>query len=338
MNFSLRRVIAVIKIRNREFYRDLGALGWVVIFPLIMVLTFGYVFDVDKGGDYKIGYWGNYPTPEIPHIQWVQYKNKEEALQKLKYQKIDLAMTVGQKPAALWSAAKSARSNMAKEIVHLHLLPKHNPPFFEEKIDGKVLSYLDWVFPGIVNLNIMFMGLWGVGWVIVRQRKLGVLKRFKASPLTAFEYLLAQLLSRLIVMTLSGVLVYSLANLIYPFQIEGSYFQLLIFFIAGGMALSSVGFIFASRLTSEELCNGLLNFITYPLMFISEIWFSLEGSPFWVKEIAHYSPLWQMTDSMRKIMYEGEQLADMLPSLFYLISFGLVFTLIGSLLFKWNND
>lgn len=338
MKFSYKRVLAVIKIRNREFYRDLGALGWVIVFPLIMVLTFGYVFDVDKGGDYKIGYWGDYPTPKIPHVQWVKYDSKSEALEKLKYQKIDLAMTVGQKPAALWSAEGSARSKLAKEIVHLHLLPKHDPPFFEEKIDGKVLTYLDWVFPGIVNLNVMFMGLWGVGWVIVRQRKLGVLKRFKASPLTAFEYLLAQLLSRLIVMSFSGVLVYALAHLIYPFQVEGSYLDLFIFFVAGGMALSSIGFVFASRLTSEELCNGLLNFITYPLMFVSEIWFSLEGSPDWVKNIASFSPLWQMTDCMRKIMYEDAQLSGLLPSLLYLICFGLFFTFLGSILFKWNKE
>lgn len=338
MNFSFKRVLAVIKIRNREFYRDLGALGWVILFPLIMVLTFGYIFDVDQGEQYKVGYWGNYTTPEIPHIQWVKYSSQEEALEKLKYQKIDLAITVGQKPAVLWSAAKSPKSKLAKEIMHLHLLPEHTSPFYEEQIEGRVLTYLDWVFPGIVNLNIMFMGLWGVGWVIVRQRKLGVLKRFKASPLTSFEYLLAQMLSRLIVMIASSVLVYGVANIMHPFNIEGSYLDLMIFFIAGSMALSSVGFVFAARMTSEELCNGILNFITYPLMFISEIWFSLEGSPEWVKLIANYSPLWQMTDSMRKIMYEGASLASLAGSLIYLIIFGFVFTLIGSLLFKWNKE
>ena len=338
MKFSFKRVMAVVKIRNREFYRDFGALGWVIVFPLIMVVTFGYVFDVDRGGDYKIGYWGNYPTPEIPFVQWVKYSDQKEALEKLKYQKIDLALTVGQRPAVLWSAAGSARSKQAKEIVHLHLLPKHQPPFYEEKIEGKTLAYIDWVFPGIVNLNVMFMGLWGVGWVIVRQRKQGVLKRFKASPLTAFEYLLAQLLSRLIVMTISGISVYILGSILYPFQIEGNYLELLIFFIAGGMALSSIGFVFASRLTSEELCNGLLNFLTYPLMFISEIWFSLEGSPEWVRKIAEFSPLWQMTDCMRKIMYEGYQMKDLMPSLVYLILFGFGFTLVGSVLFKWNKE
>lgn len=338
MNFSFKRVLAVVKIRNREFYRDLGALGWVIIFPLIMVVTFGYVFDVDRGGDYKIGYWGNYPTPEIPFVKWVKYKDQEEALEKLKYQKIDLALTLGIRPATLWTAEGSARSKQAKEIVHLHLLPKQPAPFFEEKVEGKVLSYLDWVFPGIVNLNVMFMGLWGVGWVIVRQRKQGVLKRFKASPLTAFEYLLAQLLSRLTVMTLSGISVYILGHLLYPFQIEGRYLELLAFFMAGAMALSSIGFVFASRLTSEELCNGLLNFITYPLMFVSEIWFSLEGSPEWIKNVAQISPLWQMTDSMRKIMYEGYTLTDLMPSLLYLLIFGLIFTIIGSILFKWNKE
>ena len=73
-------------------------------------------------------------------------------------------------------------------------------------------------------------------------------------------------------------------------------------------------------------------------MFISEIWFSLEGSPEWVRKIAEFSPLWQMTDCMRKIMYEGYQMKDLMPSLVYLILFGFGFTLVGSVLFKWNKE
>lgn len=338
MKFSLKRIWAVILIRNREFYRDLGALGWVILFPLLMVLAFGYVFNVDEGESYKVGYWGNYPTHEIENIQWIKYDSRQEALDKLKKQKIDVVYTLDQLPPIIWTAKSSPKSKMAKKLLHLHLLEKKNLPFYEEKIEGRVLSYVDWVFPGIVTLNVMFMGLWGVGWVIVRQRKLGVLKRFKASPLTAFEYLLAQMISRLFVMVVSSALVFMVANWINPFNVQGSYFDMLVVFSLGCLALSSIGLIFAARISSEELCNGLLNFITYPIMFVSEIWFSLEGSAELVKSFAHFSPLWHMTTGIRKIMYEGANLADLAGSLTVLVATALFFTSIGSLLFKWTKD
>ena len=337
MNFNLRRVLAVVKIRNKEFYRDFGALGWVIVFPLLMIVVFGYVFNIDSGENYKIGYWDKISPMTIENIKWVKYQDKDEALNKLKYQKIDLVFSELDGQKSVWRAKDSAKSKMALKLLQLSL-SNTTLPFEIKNIKGKVYSYLDWVFPGIVNLNVMFMGLWGVGWVIVRQRKLGILKRFKASPLTSFEYLLAQMTSRLIVTSVSGVLVYSLAHVIYPFNYDARYFDLFIVFIIGAMSLSSLGLIFASRINSEELCNGLLNFLTYPLMFISEIWFSLEGSPTWVKSIATYSPLWRMTNSMRKILLEGESLSDRLEDIIFLLAFGLIFTLVGSFLFKWNKN
>ena len=338
MKFSLRRIWAVILVRNREFYRDLGALGWVILFPLVMVIAFGYIFDLDKTEDYKVGYWGDVRPQSIPHIKWIQYQSQQQSLEKLKLQKIDAAMTVGQKPPIVWFAKGNPRSKMTREILHLHLLPKKPIPFYAEELEGRQMSYIEWLFPGIINLNIMFMGLWGVGWVIVRQRKLGILKRLKASPLTAFEYLLAQMISRLWVMVTSTILVTTAAVLIYPFDFVGSFLETLVVFVLGCLALSSIGLVFAARISSEELCNGLLNFITYPIMFVSEIWFSLEGASPLVKKIATFSPLWHMTQAMRKILYEGGSLWAVKESLFILILIFIFFTTLGSILFKWNSE
>ena len=123
MKFSFKRVFAIVQVRNKEFYRDFGALGWVFLFPLIMVVTFGYIFDVDKGENYKVGYWGDFKQKEVSNIQWVKYKSKEEAIAKLKLQRIDLAISLKNKPAKLWLAKNSPKSKMAKKIIHLHTYP-----------------------------------------------------------------------------------------------------------------------------------------------------------------------------------------------------------------------
>ena len=106
----------------------------------------------------------------------------------------------------------------------------------------------------------------------------------------------------------------------------------------GLFALSGVGLIVAARSTSEEFANGILNLITYPMMFLSEVWFSLEGSAEWLKDIMKVIPVWHMVDGMRKVMLEGASLVDLRMSVFYLFAIFFVTTLAGSLLFRWDKD
>jgi ABC-2 type transport system permease protein len=109
-------------------------------------------------------------------------------------------------------------------------------------------------------------------------------------------------------------------------------------YILGVFALSSIGLIIASRITSEEFASGLINLLTYPMMFLSEIWFTLEGSGDWVKSAAKFSPLWHMTNGMRQIMNEGKTLTDLYSSVIILILISFIFTVIGLLSFRWTRD
>ena len=131
-------------------------------------------------------------------------------------------------------------------------------------------------------MNMMFSALWGVGYVVVRYRKNGVLKRLKVTPLTAFEYLSAQALSRIFLLMFTLTVVWTGCDLIFSFTVLGSYFNLFLVFCLGSLSLTALGLVLASRGTSEEFTTGILNFISWPMMFLSEVWFSLEGAPDWV--------------------------------------------------------
>ena len=80
MNFSLRRMLAVLSIRNKEFYRDLGALGWVFAFPLLVIIAFGYMFNLDTSGNYKVGVF-NSNEALIKSFQFITYDSKEKAIE-----------------------------------------------------------------------------------------------------------------------------------------------------------------------------------------------------------------------------------------------------------------
>lgn len=338
---SLKRIWTIFKARNLEFYRDKGSLGWTFLFPLLVVMGFSFAFRFETDGLYKIAYVGN-EHPQVELTQWIEFDGLEKAQAKLRVHKVDLVVDTRESPLRYWMSPTSPRSRITEKLFtgsfQQSASLQSSPLFQKNLVQGREIPYVEWLFPGLLSMNVMWMALWGVGFVIVRHRKTGILKRFKASPLTASEYLIAQLLSRLLVVVSSGVIVFAGAHLIYPFTTLGSYFEMLILYTLGATALSSMGLIIAARITSDELASGLINLFTFPMMFFSEIWFSLEGSGPWVKTFAQVFPLWHMTDGIRKMMTEGTHLSDHLQSVVILLLITLVFTVAGASLFKWTKD
>lgn len=326
---NLKRMFLIFSARNKEFYRDKGALGWVFLFPFLMVIGFGYMFDMSDTGAVKAGVVSSEKI-DVDMVEEIYFTTEEKALEKLRIHKVDIVIS----GKSYFVNTDSPKSLLGEKLYLQSISVPPSDVVRKEVVGGKV-NYIDWLFPGLLTFNGLWMALWGVGWVIVRQRKLGVLKRLKASPVTAAEYLLAQILSRMVVLVLSALAVYVGASFLHPFKMVGSYFDFFFVYALGSFSMSAVGLIVAARLSSEELANGILNLLTYPMMFFSEIWFSLEGSSEVIKGIAKVMPLWHMTDSMRKIMTEGARLSDLMPSMIFLTVIGVVCTFLGAKMFRW---
>jgi ABC-type multidrug transport system permease subunit len=207
-----------------------------------------------------------------------------------------------------------------------------------QQVSGAELRYIDWAIPGILSMNLMFSGLFGVGYVIVRYRKNGVLKRLQATPVSPLAFLGAQVLSRLIIMLAVSIMVYMAANLFLDFVMLGSYLNLLWVALLGNVCLLSLGLIVASRIASEEAANGLLNVMTFPMLLLSEVWFSLDGAPPWMVAISQCLPLTHMVQAARLIMLDGEGLAAIAPHLLTLGAMTALFLALSVWLFKWRAD
>ena len=159
-------------------------------------------------------------------------------------------------------------------------------------------------------MNMMFSCLFGVGYVVVRYRKSGFLRRLSATPVTAFEFGAAQVLSRLLLTISVTALIYGALALFVPFRNEGSVLLLLLIAIVGALSMIAFGFMMAARFASEELANGAINLASWPMMLLSGVWFSLEGAPAWLQQAAKVLPLTQMLDAARAVMLDGAGLAD----------------------------
>jgi ABC-type multidrug transport system permease subunit len=184
----------------------------------------------------------------------------------------------------------------------------------------------------------MFSCLFGVGYVVLRYRKSGFLKRLHATPLRAFEFLGAQVLSRLLIILTVTTFLYAGIGTIIGFHNAGSTPLLLLLTVAGSLSMVALGLTVAARFSSEELVGGVLNFLTWPMMLLSGIWFSLEDSPRWVQWVAHVFPLTHLLEGARAVMIDGAGLAQVAPNLVYLLATALFFLAFGAWSFRWRID
>jgi ABC-type multidrug transport system permease subunit len=335
----MKKFLAILHARNMEFIRDKSALGWNVLFPVLLVVGFAFIFSGDPRPQFKAGVLGDVTVLEKPdreffntrYVQFIAVDDLEEAVDKVEHFQLDMLVDA-RGGLRYWINENAPNGYLLERIFWATGGAKHE----RITVRGSEIRYVDWVVPGILAMNMMFSCLFGVGYVIVRYRKNGFLKRLQATPLTPFEFLVAQMASRLLLIQLITVAVYAGCHYFIHFQMRGSYVNLFLISLAGAVCLISMGLLISSRLSSEELAGGLLNLLTWPMMLLSGVFFSLEGVNPLVKKIARFLPLTHLVDGARSVMTEGAGLSDIAPHLLVLAAMSAVFLSIGSLIFKWE--
>jgi ABC-2 type transport system permease protein len=342
VNFG--RLLAVWHARNLEFLRDRSTLIFNFLFPLALVVAFAVIFGGQPRALFKVDVIapadaaldaGLHPFVGTRYVDFVRLDagDIEAAIRKVERHQVDLLLDLRAAPR-YWINEDSPKGYLAEKL----LLESAAGRATREPVTGSAVRYVDWLLPGILGMNMMFSCLFGVGYVVVRYRKSGFLRRLSATPVTAFEFGAAQILSRLLLTVSVTALLYGALALFVPFRNEGSALLLLLVAISGALAMISFGFMMAARFASEELANGAINLASWPMMLLSGVWFSLEGAPGWLQAGASALPLTQMLHAARAVMLDGAGIGDVLPNLGWLVAMTLLFLGIAATGFRWRAD
>ncbi|HNP66105.1 MAG TPA: ABC transporter permease [Woeseiaceae bacterium] len=337
-----KRIYAVFQARNREFLRDRASLSWNLILPIALVFGLSFAFGNDRDA-YTVGVlqesaeinFDAHPFLQTKYIHFVPYQDDALAMRKVERHQLDLVVEFGDK-TRYWINPQSPKGYFA-EIVLLQAGTESHQAIDKQQVTGAAVTYADWLLPGILGMNMMFSCLFGVGYVVVRYRKNGFLKRLRATPLSSFEFIAAQVASRMVLIMLITSFIYTGTHLILGTRMDGSYFTLFLVALVGAISLVSLGLLVSARVTSEELAGGLLNLINWPMMMLSGVWFSLEGAPEIVQKVANVFPLTHVLNSARAVMLDGATLADIAPSLLALTALSAVFLAVGAKVFRWGQ-
>lgn len=337
----LSRIYAIFRARNLEFIRDRGTLSWNLILPVALMFGLSFIFSTERA-EFTIGVLDGvnneqavqHPFVATRYIDFVPVDDLDAGLRKIARHQLDLLVRFGPEPQ-YWVNPDSPKGYFA-EFALLQSDAAAGGQFHKEQIRGDAVRYVDWVLPGILGMNMMFSSLFGVGYVVVRYRKNGFLKRLRATPLRAIEFVVAQVASRLLLIVLITAFVYAGTRYFLNTRMDGSYLVLLLVLLAGAIALISMGLVVAARVTSEELAGGLLNMVTWPMMMLSGVWFSLEAASDWVRQLASIFPLTHVLTAARAVMLDGAGLAEISSELLILAAMSAVFLALGALTFRWH--
>jgi ABC-2 type transport system permease protein len=334
-----KRLAAVWHARNLEFVRDRSSLIFTLGVPVVLVVAMALIFGGPPRPLFKVGVLAPMPSAAAypflgeRYFQFVEQPQQAAAIHLVARNDLDLLLDLRQRPVRFWAIVDSPKGYMAEK-----LLLQADPQAVRQPITGAATRYIDWLFPGVLGMNLMFTCLMGAGYVVVRYRKNGFLKRLSATPVSAFEFLSAQVLSRLGLALAVTLILYIGISQVIHFHNAGSNALLLLVAVLGSLSLIAFGLIVAARFASEEVVGGLLNFLTWPMMLLSGVWFSLEGSPRWMQLVAQLFPLTHILQAARAITLDGAGAGTIRVDLAYLAGTTLVFLAVGAFSFRWRPE
>ncbi|MBV8063400.1 MAG: ABC transporter permease [Nevskia sp.] len=338
-----RRLRAATWARSLEFMRDTSALGWNVAFPVLLVLGLAWVFSGPGQPMFKVGVLAPpgvaldqrlHPFLAPPQVQFYAEQPGSEALHKVQLQRIDMLLDFTTPPGRYWVNQQSPKGQLLEQL----LRGSGGPPLERQATSGAQVRYVDWVTPGVLGMNMMFSCLFGIGYVIVRYRKNGYLKRLNATPLRAVEFLLAQLLSRLLLIVLVNTALFAACRLLLHLRMEGSWWDLLLLTTLAAFSMIAMGLVVSARISSEELAGGILNILATPMMVVCGVFFSIDGAPRVLQLVAAALPLTHLINGARAIMLDGAGLAQIAHNLAALAAMSVVYLVLGAILFKWRQN
>jgi ABC-type multidrug transport system permease subunit len=196
--------------------------------------------------------------------------------------------------------------------------------------------YIDFLIPGLLGMNLMNSGMWGIGFALVDMRQRKLLKRFVGTPMRRSDFLLALMSSRLVLMIIEIGLLLTLGVLVFHMKVLGSILAILLLGSVGAFCFGGVGLLTASRAQKIESVSGLMNLVMMPMWIFSGVFFSYERFPAVIQPLIKILPLTALNDALRASILEGTPLLRQWPRLLVMALWGGVSFVLALKWFRWT--
>jgi len=329
--------------RLREFIREPEALFWMFVFPIIMSIAMALAFPSKGTRPVRVGL-----GPDAAALRQTLASDKDVAvrdvapgneLHALREGEVDVIVVPGTPPTYRFDPTRE-ESRSARLVVDdaLKRAGGRADPWTAREDAVRIAGsrYVDWLIPGLVCLGIMQNSMWSIGFMTVQARLRKLLKRFAASPMKKREFLLAQVLARLLFLGPEVAVPLVFGVLAFGMPLNGSVATLAIVSLAGGLMFGAVGLLLGSRVKTFEAISGLMNLSSVPMWLLSGVFFSSSNFPAIAQPFIRVLPLTALVDAMRGVVLEGASLGAIRVELMIIAGWGIVCFSIALRIFKWR--
>jgi ABC-2 type transport system permease protein len=333
--------------RMRELQREPEIVFWVFVFPLLLALGLGIAFR-------------NKPT-DIPSIVIVDSPSAQQTLRSLERSPTKVKADILQPYDAL-NRFRLGKYDLvvipnAQGVTYRYDPGRPESVLARSKVDEALQAsagrqdplhtsaeassepgarYIDFLIPGLLGMNLMNSGMWGVGFALVDMRQRKLLKRFVATPMRCSDFLLALTSSRLILMIIEVALLLGFGTLVFHMRVLGSWLSILLLGSLGAVCFAGVGLLTASRAQKIETVSGLINLVMMPMWIFSGVFFSYERFPAVIQPFIKALPLTALNDALRATILEGASLRAQGLRLLIMGLWGGLSFLLALRWFRWN--
>jgi ABC-type multidrug transport system permease subunit len=196
--------------------------------------------------------------------------------------------------------------------------------------------YIDFLVPGLITMGVMMSCMWGISYGIIEKRSKKLLRRLVATPMKKSHFLIALITVRIAMNFIESTVLFLFSLVAFKITIQGNISALIIMFLAGNIAFSGIAVFVSSHTSNTEVGNGLINFVVFPMMVLSGIFFSYQNFPEWSLPVIKNLPLTMLTDGIRSIFNEGAGYHEVALPILILLTVGVLFFSAGLKIFKWH--
>jgi ABC-2 type transport system permease protein len=336
--------------RMLELKREPEVIFWVFVFPLLLAVGLGIAFRNKPGETIPVAIVSRQGAEQTQTLLQkspqhnsfkIDVQDDEAARKGFRLGKYDLVIEPGQDGSEryIYDPARP-ESVLAKTEVDNALQTaagRKDVIATSESVSSEPGSrYIDFLIPGLLGMNLMNSGMWGIGFALVDMRQRKLLKRFVGTPMRRGDFLLALISSRLVLMIIEIGLLLTLGVLFFHMRVLGSIPAILSLGIAGALAFGGIGLLTASGAQKIESVSGLMNLIMMPMWIFSGVFFSYERFPAVIQPVIKALPLTALNDALRASILEGTPLVQQWARLLILLLWGGISFILALWRFRWT--
>ena len=337
-------LLELTRVRLLEVVREPEALFWMFVFPVIMAIALGIAFPSRTTDTVIVGVVEGPGAAETVtalrtaagvETRALAPRDVETAVRRASVQ---IVVEPGRPPTYRYDPAR-AESRLARRIVDDVLQRAGGRQDVwaprEEAVASAGSRYIDWLVPGLLGMTIMQTGLWGVGFSIVQSRTRKLLKRLVATPMRRSQYLLAQILARMVFLVVEAGVLLAFGRLVFDVPMRGSWLLVTVTIVVGALSFAGIGLLAASRAKTVEGLSGMLNLVILPMWILSGVFFASSNFPDALQPFIRALPLTALNDALRAVMLEGASARLILTELALLSLWGAGSFGLALRLFRW---